>query len=520
MPKFNFSTKRRYHLNPWLTSLPTILAAFMFVLDSTIANVALPHMAGTFSVSREESTWILTSYLVASGIAITAVDWFCKLLGRKNFFILSVILFTFASVLCGLSNSIEMMIFARIIQGFGGGGILPISQAVLLESFEPRERGRAMAVFGLVIIVAPIVGPVLGGWITDNYSWPWIFFINLPFGILTGFLAKKLSYDPKYARKQKNVRLDVWGFVFLTVWLATLQVILDKGNNADWFNAAWIRRLSFVCLTSGILFFVSQMKKNSLVDLRVFKDINFAAGTLIQIVIQAVLLASVAILPQFLQSLMGYTAFLSGLTIMPRGMGALTATILFGIVAKKIDNRLLAVLGLSLIGIAGLKFGFLNMQIASINIAIPNFIFGLGMGFAMMPIVSLSVATLENSQMTNASGLQSLLKNIGGAIGTSLVSTMITRFSQVHQFMMVENLNPLNPVFEAKFTATKAALSAYMSPVIANYAAQYSLYGQMLKQATLWGFMEAFRICGIACIVIIPLVFLIKNFPKEETPAK
>lgn len=516
MPKFDFTKKRRYHLNPWLTSLPTILAAFMFVLDSTIANVALPHMAGTFSVSREESTWILTSYLVASGIAITAVDWFSKLLGRKNFFILSVILFTAASVLCGLSNSIEMMILARIIQGFGGGGILPISQAVLLESFEPRERGQAMAVFGLVIIVAPIIGPVLGGWITDNYSWPWIFFINLPFGILTGYLAKKLSYDPKYARKQKNVKLDVWGFVFLTVWLASLQVILDKGNNADWFNAAWIRHLSFVCITSGILFFISQMKKNSLVDLRVFKDLNFAAGTLIQVIIQAVLLASIAILPQFLQTVMGYTAFLSGLTIMPRGIGALTASILFAILSKKIDNRLLAVLGLALIGTAGLKFGFLNLQISSINIAIPNFIFGLGMGFAMMPIVSLSVATLANSQMTNASGLQALLKNIGGAIGTSLVSTMITRFSQVHQFMMVENLNPLNPVYEAKFNAAKAALSAYMHPVVASYAAQYSLYGQMLKQAVFWGFMEAFRICGIACIIIIPLVFLIKNFHKEE----
>jgi len=508
--------ENEHQANPWLTALPTILAAFMFVLDSTIANVALPHMAGTFSVSREESTWILTSYLVASGIVITAVDWFCKLMGRKNFFILCVVLFTISSVLCGLSTSIEMMIISRILQGLGGGGILPIAQAVLLESFEPRERGRAMAVFGIVIIVAPIIGPVLGGWITDNYSWPWIFFINLPFGILTGFLTKKLLYDPPYARKQKNVKLDVWGFIFLTIWLTTFQVILDKGNNADWFNALWIRRLAIVCAISCILFFISQTKKNSLVDLRVFKDRNFTAGTIIQVVIQAVLLASIAILPQFLQTVMGYTAFLSGLNIMPRGMGALTASILFGLLSKKVDNRLLAMLGLSLIGTAGLKFGFLNMQIASINIAIPNFIFGLGMGFAMMPIVSLSVATLSNAQMTNASGIQSLLKNIGGAIGTSLVSTMITRFSQVHQFMMVENLTPLNPVFTAKLNATKSALSAYMHPVIADYAAQYSLYGQMVKQAVFWGFMEAFRICGIACIIAIPIVLLIKNFPKEE----
>lgn len=503
--------------NPWLIALPTIFAAFMFVLDETIANVALPHMAGTFSVSREESTWILTSYLVASGIAITAVDWFSKLMGRKNFFIFSVILFTFSSIMCGLSNSIGMMILARIAQGFGGGGLLPVSQAVLLESFKPKERGQAMAVFGLVVVVAPIIGPVLGGWITDNYSWPWIFFINVPFGILTVSLAKSLLEDPPYARKQEGVKLDAKGFFLLTVWLATLQVILDKGNNADWFNAPWICRLTLICVLSGFLFFISQMKKKSLVDLRVFKDLNFSAGTIIQVVIQGVLLASVAILPQFLQSVMGYTAFLSGLTIMPRGIGALTSMVLFGILSTKIDNRLLAVVGLALIGTAGLEFGFLNLQISSMNIAVPNFIFGLGMGFAMMPLVSLSVATLSNSQMTNASGLQSLLKNIGGAIGTSIVTTLISRFSQMHQNMMVEHLTPLNPVFTAKFEAIKAALTAYMHHSVADYAAQYSLYGELLKQSTLWGFMEAFRICGIASIIVIPLVFLIKNFPKDET---
>ncbi len=462
--------------NPWLIALPTIFAAFMFVLDETIANVALPHMAGSFSVSREESTWILTSYLVASGIAITAVDWFSKLMGRRNFFIFSTILFTFSSVLCGLSNSIGMMIFARILQGFGGGGLLPVSQAVLLESFKPKERGQAMAVFGLVVVVAPIIGPVLGGWITDNYSWPWIFFINVPFGFLTVFLAKTLLEDPPYAKKQANVKLDAAGFFLLTVWLGTLQVVLDKGNNADWFNAPWICRLTIVSLLCGFLFFVSQMKKNSLVDLRVFKDMNFSAGTIIQVVIQGVLLASVAILPQFLQSVMGYTAFLSGLTIMPRGIGALLSMVMFGILSTRVDNRLLAIVGLALIGTAGLEFGFLNLQISSINIAIPNFIFGLGMGFAMMPLVSLSVATLSNSQMTNASGLQSLLKNIGGAIGTSIVSTMISRYSQVHQNMMVEHLNPLNPVFVAKLESTKAALCAYMHHSVADYAAQYSLY--------------------------------------------
>lgn len=501
--------------NPWLLSLPTIFAAFMFVLDETIANVALPHMAGSFSVSREESTWILTSYLVASGIVITAVDWFSKLFGRKKFFIYSVILFTFSSFLCGLAKSMDFMVFARIMQGLGGGALLPIAQAVMLEAFKPNERGRAMAVFGLVIVTAPIIGPVIGGWITDNYSWPWIFYINIPFGILTVLLAKTFLEDPPYAKKQKHVHLDKAGFLYLTVWLVSLQVILDKGNNADWFNAPWICRLTIISVLAGFLFFVSQRKKNSLVDLKVFKDINFTAGTIIQVVIQAVLLASVAVLPQFLQTLMGYTAFLSGLTIMPRGMGALTASVLFGLLTTRVDNRFLAIVGLALIGTSGMVFGSLNLQISSINIAIPNFIFGLGMGFSMMPLVSLSVVTLANSQMTNASGLQSLLKNIGGAIGTSLIATVISRYSQIHQNMMVEHLSFSNPVYLAKLQSVTAGLSAYMHHSVASYAAQYSLYAELLQQSTLWGFIEAFRMCGLACIMIIPLVFLLKKIPKE-----
>jgi DHA2 family multidrug resistance protein len=502
-------------VNPWLVALPTVFAAFMFVLDETIANVALPHMAGSFSISRSESTWILTSYLVASGIAITAVDWFCKLIGRKNFFIVSVILFTVASVLCGLSNSIEMILLARILQGFGGGGLLPVAQAALLESFAPKERGGAMAIFGLVVVVAPIIGPVIGGWITDNYSWPWIFFINLPIGILTVILAKMFLEDPPYARKQKNVKLDKSGFFYLTIWLVTLQIVLEKGNDLDWFNSPIICRLSIISVLGGILFLLSQRKKESLIDLRVFKDLNFTTGTFIQIIIQGVLLASVAILPQFLQSLMGYTAFLSGLTIMPRGLGALASMVIYGLISKKVDNRLLTIVGLICLSVAGLKFGFLNLQIASINIAIPNFIFGLGMGLSAMPLISLSVATLRNEQMTNASGVQNLLKNIGGAIGTSVVSTMITRYSQVHQNMMVQSLTDLNPIYSEKLASTMAALSSYMHSSIAHYAAQYSLYNSLLQQSTLWGFMEAFRNCGIACFVLIPLVFLIKNFPKE-----
>ncbi len=501
--------------NPWLLALPTIFAAFMFVLDETIANVALPYMAGTFSVSREESTWILTSYLVASGITIPTVGWFSKLLGRKNFFCISLLVFIGASFACGISTSLGAMVLARIAQGFGGGSLLPISQAIMLEAFPKEQRGVAMAAFGMVVVTAPIIGPVVGGYITTNMSWHWIFFINLPIGIFAFFLARYLLEDPPYARKQSGVSIDGWGFFFLTVWLATLQVVLDKGNNADWFHAAWVVRVSIISVISLIMFVTIQLNsKKPLIDLSVFKDRNYLIGTFVQVIMQAILLGSLAILPQFLQMMLGYDAFLSGLTVMPRGFGAMTATILYAIFSNKVDNRILCAIGVILMGIAGLSFGFLNLDIATINVAIPNYIYGLGMALAMIPIITLSVITLKNEQMTNASGLQNLVKNVGGAIGTSIVTTMISRFSQMHQFMLVKNLTDLNPEFVARVAATKGALMQYATESVAEYMAQYSQYGALIKQSTLFGFIDAFRVFGLLAFSLVPLFFLLR-VPKD-----
>lgn len=501
-------------ISPWLLIVPTIFAAFMFVLDETIANVALSHMAGTFSVSKEESTWILTSYLVASGIMIPAVNWFCRVMGRKNFFILCVSVFTISSFVCGFANSMGMMLFARILQGLGGGGILPIAQAISLESFPPEKRGQSMAIFGFVVVIAPVIGPVMGGWITDNWNWPWIFFINVPLGFLTVFLAQKLLEDPPYARKQKNIKIDGLGFFLLTLWIVTLQIVLDKGNNADWFNSPFILRLSLISVLAALLFVGSQIHRNdTLVDLSVFKDKNFLIGTFVQVIQQGVMLASTAILPMFLQGMLGYDSFLSGLTLVPRGCGALLGLVFAGILSTKVDNRLLTGVGLVFMGIAGLMLGTLNMQIAYQNIALPNFMFGFGMSLAMIPIISLSVITLKNEQMTNASGLQNLVKVIGGAIGTSAVATLISRYSQIHQGYMVDFLNPLNPVYVEKLSAIKGMLMQYTSSNVAEHMAQYSMYGDLLKQSTLWAFMEAFRVFGIACLIIIPLLLLVNN-PK------
>lgn len=503
-------------INPWIMIIPVMLAVFIYVLDGTIGNVALPHMAGSFSATRDESMWILTSYLIAAGIVIPAVDFFSKLCGRKNFFIISILMFTIASMLCGMAKNIEFMIFARILQGFGGGGILPISQAIIIESFTKEQRGAAMSVFGMGVILAPIIGPVLGGWITDNWTWPWIFYINVPFGCIAALLSKKLIEDPPYAKRQHNVKIDGKGFFYLTIWLVTLQTVLDKGNNADWFNATWICWTFGVSVVACILFFHSQLtNKDSLVDLSVFKDRNFSAGTIIQVVIQAVLYASLAILPQFLQSMMGYTAFLSGATMMPRGFGSMLSMLITGTLSNKIDNRLFVMLGLALIGGSSLVFGSLNLQISNMNIAIPNFFMGMGMGLSMIPIMNLSVDTLKNEQMTNATGIQNLLKNIGSAIGTSLVATMLTRFAQVHQYMLVGKMSELNPVFIERIQTTAGALSAYTEHSAAQYMAQYSYYGQLVKQSTLWAFIDSFRIFGVLCLAVIPLLLLMKKIKKD-----
>ena len=499
--------------NPWLITLAVMLATFIFVLDSTIANVALPHMAGSFSASQDEAMWILTSYLIASGIILPSVAWFSGVFGRKKFYIGCILIFTGASVLCGLSNSLDMMLLSRILQGIGGGAMLPIAQAIMMESFPVEKRGVAMSIFALGVVTAPVIGPLLGGWITDNYSWNWIFFINLPCGLLAAMFANMFIEDPPYARKKEGQKIDFLGFGLLISWLVSLQIVLDKGQNADWFAARWICILASFSFVSMVCFVISQVKnKESIIDLSVFKDRNFAFGTILLTGLNAVLYSSIAIMPLFLQMLLGYTAFLSGLATMPRGVGSLIAVACTAIFAGKIDERLFVCLGLSCLGLSSISFGFLSLDISMINIIIPNLIMGMGLGFSIVPLSTLAVATLSNDKMTNASGVQNLMKNIGGAIGTSIVATLLSRYAQMHQFSMVGNLNPLNPVFKYKVDAVQAGLSQYMHSSVAGQTANFMMYRSLLQQANLWAYMDAFRTFGLACLCLMPfLLFMKKN---------
>ncbi len=510
-----------FKVNPWIAMIPIILSIFMFALDETISNVALPHMAGSFSVSQHESTWIITSYLVASGVIIPTVDFFCKLIGRKQYFLLSIVIFTLASVLCGISTSMPMMLVSRILQGIGGGGIMPIAQAIIFEIFPKEKLPAAMSIFGLGVVLAPIMGPAVGGWITETYSWPWIYFINIPFGIITFYLSLKYIEEPPYSLKQPGVKMDFSGFAFMALWLLSLQIVLEKGNDNDWFGSPWICKLftfSMICL---IIFIGIQIKKNidktePLINLSILKNHNFLIGTMGQVVLMGVMMASSSILPSMLQSLMGYSAFMSGVSMVPRGAGCLIASILSGVLVIKLGVKPVVMIGLIILAAGSLMFGEINTSIALANIAIPNFTFGLGMLLTMVPLSNISCATLANEDQTNAAGLQNLVKNVGAAIGTSIATTMISRFSQIHQMTMVKFLNENNNVYMERLNAfISTFMSNNMEYSTALHMAQGQLYNMLKQQATLWGYVETFRYFALAVALILPFVFFLHEGKKQ-----
>lgn len=505
-------------INPWLGVIPVMLAIFMFVLDETISNVALTYIAGSMSVSHNESTWVLTSYLIASGIAIPFAGMMSKVLGRKNYFIVSIAVFTISSFLCAIAKSMPEIVLFRFIQGLGGGGLLPLGQSIMLESFSKEDRPKSMAMFGTVIVFAPLLGPVLGGWITENWSWPWIYLINIPIGIACIFLTKKLLEDPPYARKQQGIKIDVKGLTLLSLWLISLQIVLDKGNDADWFGAAWICYLSAFSLICAILFFVSQFKNKEypLLDLKVLKNRTYFFGTLIQVILMGVFLASAALLPSMLQTLLGYSAYLSGLSMGSRGIGSISGVIAYLILSKHMGDKRITTIGLTLLGFGSLFFGMINLQINLSIIAVPNILYGMGIFLALTPLVPLSCSTIKNEDMANASCLQNLVKNIGGAIGTSIGTTMVSRFAQAHQNMMSGHLNFSNDAYVAKLGAmTQSFIHSAGDFANAQHMAMASIYQELLQQARLWGYIDTFRWFAFATFLLIPLLLFLKK-SKEE----
>ena len=499
--------------NPWLITGAVMAATIMEVLDTSVANVALNHIAGNLSASVDDATWVLTSYLVSNAIIQPATGWFGQYFSRRNFLIACICIFTLASALCGLANSLGMLILARIVQGAGGGALQPISQAVLLETFPPEKRGSAMSIYIMGVVVAPILGPTLGGWMTDNLSWRWVFYINVPIGILSAVMCFLFLEDPPYLKNTKPGRIDYIGFGLLTLWIGCLQVMLDKGQDADWFSSTLIRLLAIGAALGFIAFLFWELKTpKPIVNLRVLLDRNLAVGAALIFIAGGIMNGTTAILPQFMQNLMNYTALQAGLVISPRGLGAIAGTLLAGRLLSKLDGRAFMAQGAALLALSMYWLGEINLFIAPGNLLWPIILSGFAVAAIFVTITTFSVATVSREQMGDATGLTSLLRNLGGSVGISLLTNLATRGSQAHQALMVGHLTAYATPFRNQLAGLQHYLAAQGAGAVTAQHQAYGLMYQLLQQqASLWAYVDLFRLLALACAVLVPLVFLFRK---------
>jgi DHA2 family multidrug resistance protein len=500
-------------VNRWIVSLSVVFATFMEVLDSTVVNVALPHIAGSMSSTVEEGTWTLTSYLVANAIILPMTGWLARQFGRKRLLIVSITGFTIASFLCGLAPNLTMLIFFRIVQGAAGGVMQPLSQAIMLEAFPPAERGKAMAAWGVCIITAPIFGPVVGGWLTDSYSWRWIFYINIPVGIISLIMAKMFVFDPPYLKQQKTGGVDYWGIGMLTVGMGALQIMLDKGQQDDWFSSHFIVILAFVAIVLLLSFVVRELfAKNPIIDLHVFRDRSYAIGILMITAVGFVLYGSMVSLPIILQTLLGYPAMESGIAMSPRGIGSLMFTPLVGLLITRVDARRMLSCGIVLCAVTMFWFGFLNLNIGYWDLFWPQAMQGVSLSLLFVPLTTLAMNHIPKEEMGNATSIYNLMRNIGGSIGIATAATMLERNRQAFTNVLGTHITSADSATQQMLGGLKSALvAAGIDPVTAGERAPAMLFGIVQRQATMLSFIELMRIFGVLFIVLLPLVWLTRS---------
>jgi len=508
--------------SPWLIALGVMMATFMEVLDTSIANIALPHIAGSLSATTDEATWVLTSYLVSNAIILPMTGWLGNYFGRKRVLISCIIMFTIASALCGLAWSLPTLIFARVLQGIGGGAMVPIAQSIMLESFPVAKRGVAMAIFAQGVVVAPILGPTLGGWITDNYSWRWIFYINLPVGIGAVLMAKWVVEDPPYIKRNVSATIDYIGFGLMAVCLGTLQIVLDKGQEADWFGANWVCWFTFISVVTFIAFLAWEFSvDHPLVDLRVFKNRNFTVGVLLMMSLAAILYGTTAQIPLFLQTLMGYPALQSGYAMSPRGVAAFFTTFMVGRLVGKIPFRTMLVFGFFMLALSSFMLSDIDLQVSQINIIWPSIVNGIAISFIFVPLTTITMSQLGQQQLGNASGLYNLTRNLGGSFGIAFVTTMLARGAQVHQSLMVSHMTPYDPAFVQQLAAARQSLLLHTDPATATTQAYAAVYGILDQQAHLWAFVDNFYLFGLLALAGLPALLLLQKVkrPAAKPPA-
>src|SRR5262245_11325687 len=505
--------------NPWLIAISVMLATFMEVLDTAVANVSLPHIAGSLSATPEEATWVLTSYLISNAIVLPMTAWLGSRFGRKRFLMTCIVVFTVASALCGAATSLGMLVVARIIQGAGGGALQPIAQAVLMESFPAPRRGTGRAAFGRGVIVPPILGPPLGGWIRDNSSWRWVFYINLPVGAVAILMAQTFIEDPPYLRVNRNRRVDYLGFGLMVVFLGSLQLMLDRGQEVDWFAAPWVRWCALVAAAGFVGFVVRELTaEHPIVNLWVLANRNFAIGTALITVLGVVLYGTTAMLPLFLQTLLGYPALQSGLAVSPRGLGALTCSIIVGRLIGRADSRFLIRIGFTLAGSSALLYSHMNLDIAQRDVVWTSLLNGFAGPLIFVPLTTTAMGTLTREQMGQGTGIFNLMRNIGAGIGIAAVTTLLTRGTQAHQARLVTHLTPYDPAYQRWLEDTQAHLAPQVGATSAAPAALGLLYRMLVRQATLLSFLDTFRLLALLSLACLPLVFLFRRIRSRPTP--
>jgi len=502
-------------VNPWIVAIAVMSATFMEVLDTTVVNVSLPHIAGNLSATIDESTWALTSYLVANAIILPLTGWIANYFGRKRLLLASVAGFTVSSFLCGLAPNLPLLILFRVIQGMTGGALQPISQAVLLEAFKPEDRGRAMGFWGLGIVVAPILGPVLGGWLTDSYSWRWVFYINIPVGIVSLLLIQLYVFDPPYITRRSD-RIDYWGIGMLAVGVGALQLMLDKGQEDDWLESNVIVALVIVAAVMLVAFVVRELlTEHPVVDLRVLKLRTYATGVFLMTVVGFVLYGSLVLLPLMLQTLLGYPSLQAGIALAPRGMGSFIAMPLVGIIMGKVDARKLLAMGLAVGALTLFWLGSLNRDLGYWDIFWPQFIQGMGLGLLFVPLTTITMSPIPRENMGNATAIFNLMRNIGGSMGIATATTLLTRHRQEHTNMLGSHVDSYAPQARAMFEQLRAAFVAQGADLAtAAERARLALFGMVQREAMMLSFTDIFSWLSLLFVATLPLLLLMSSPPR------
>jgi DHA2 family multidrug resistance protein len=517
------STEPHPHVNPWIVAVSVMFATFMEILDTTVVNVSLPHIAGSLSATIDESTWALTSYLVANAIVLPLTGWLANYFGRKRLLMMSVAGFTVASFLCGLAPTLGFLVACRIVQGMTGGALQPLSQAVLLEAFPPHDRGKAMGVWGLGIVVAPILGPVVGGWLTDSYSWRWVFYINIPVGIASIVMTRLFIFDPPYIKRHSET-IDYWGIGLLALGIGALQILLDKGQEADWFASNAMVALVFVSAGAFIAFLVWELTtEHPVVDLRVFKERTYATGVFLMTVLGFVLYGSLVLLPILLQTLLGYPSLQAGIAMAPRGMGSFIAMPIVGNMIGRVGSRKLLAIGLVGGSFTLFWLGQLNLQAGYWDIFWPQFLQGISLGFLFVPLTTITMDPIPRERMGNATSLFNLMRNIGGSMGIAASTTLLYRRGQQLTSTLVSHVTPYDSNTRAMLEGLKRAfMAAGADAVTAAHRAEAALFGLVSRQASMMAFIGVFRLLGGMFLALLPLLLLMrspKHGPSAETVA-